>query len=163
MLTYCYQAWPAVPYLFIGGPLGSGKSRVFDVLARLVFRPLGSSNMTAAALFRTLHAQGGTLLLDEAERLKQTQSPEVQELLSMLLAGYKTRRAGDPAGSRGRHVQDGGVSTCTAPRRWLASRDCPRPWQAGAIGMTMFRAAPGVEKPRRRIDARPGRLAAAAR
>ena len=25
MLTYCYQAWDAVPYLYIGGPLGSGK------------------------------------------------------------------------------------------------------------------------------------------
>ena len=89
MLTYCYQAWDAVPYLNIGGPLGSGKSRLFEILGRLVFRPLASSNMTAAALFRTLHAQGGTLLLDEAERLKQANCPDVADLLSMLLAGYK--------------------------------------------------------------------------
>ena len=76
ILTYCYQAWPAVPYLYVGGPLSSGKSRVFEVLARLVFRPIGSSNMTAAALFRTLHCAGrDTLALDEAERLKQTQAP----------------------------------------------------------------------------------------
>ena len=40
MLTYCYQAWDAVPYLYIGGPLGSGKSRLFEVLGRLAFRPL---------------------------------------------------------------------------------------------------------------------------
>ncbi len=89
MLTYCYQAWDALPYLFVGGPLGSGKSRVFEILGRLAFRPLSSSNMTAAALFRTLHNFGGTLLLDEAERLKQTQCPDVADLNSMLLAGYK--------------------------------------------------------------------------
>ena len=72
MLTYGCSVWDAVPYLYIGGPLGSGKSRVFDILLRLVFRPLLSSSMTGAALFRTLHSQGGVLLLDEAERLKTT-------------------------------------------------------------------------------------------
>ena len=77
LLTYCFHAWPAVPYLYVGGPLGSGKSRVFEILSRLVFRPLVSSNMTAAALFRTLHNNGGTLLLDEAERLKQVNNPDV--------------------------------------------------------------------------------------
>jgi hypothetical protein len=54
LLTYVYPAWPAVPYLFVGGPAGSGKSRVFEVLSRLTFRPLVSSNLTAASLFRTL-------------------------------------------------------------------------------------------------------------
>ncbi|MBN2585024.1 MAG: hypothetical protein JXL80_18325, partial [Planctomycetes bacterium] len=68
MLTYVYPAWNAIPYLFVGGPLGSGKSRVFEILARLVFRPLSSSSLTGPALFRTLHNQGGTLLFDEAER-----------------------------------------------------------------------------------------------
>ena len=89
VLTYCYLAWDAVPYLYVGGPLGSGKSRVFEILARLVFRPLGSSSMSGPALFRTLHSQGGTLLLDEAERLKQTQDPGTGEIVAMLLAGYK--------------------------------------------------------------------------
>ena len=28
MLTYGYQAWGAVPYLYVGGPVGSGKSAV---------------------------------------------------------------------------------------------------------------------------------------
>ena len=35
MLTYVFPAWDAVPYLFVGGPMGSGKSRVLDVLNRL--------------------------------------------------------------------------------------------------------------------------------
>jgi hypothetical protein len=61
MLTYSYPAWSAVPYLYLGGPAGSGKTRVFEVLSRLVFRPLQSSNLSAAALFRTLDSRGGTL------------------------------------------------------------------------------------------------------
>lgn len=154
MLTYCFQAWPAVPYLFIGGPLESGKTRVFDVLARLVFRSLGSSNMTAAALFRTLHAQGGTLLLDEAERLKQTQSPEVQELLSMLLAGYKR-------GGQATRLEAVGDTFKTVafdvygPKAMACIAGLPPALASRAIGITMFRAARGSEKPRRRIDGDP--------
>ena len=40
VLTYCYQAWDAVPYLNIGGPIRSGKTRLFEILSRLAFRPL---------------------------------------------------------------------------------------------------------------------------
>src|SRR5262249_45194677 len=45
VLTYLYQAWGAIPYLYLGGPAGSGKTRVFDILVRLVFRALASSNL----------------------------------------------------------------------------------------------------------------------
>ena len=92
-LTYAYPAWAAIPYLAIGGPLGSGKSRVFEVLSRIVYRPLPSANITAPCMFRTLDAQGGTLLLDEAERLHE-RTPGVGEIRSILMSGYK---AGNPA------------------------------------------------------------------
>lgn len=152
MLTYGYSAWDAVPYLYVGGPLGSGKSRVFDILGRVAFRPLGSSNMTAAALFRTLHANGGTLLLDEAERLKQTQSPDVQEILSMLLAGY--RRGG--TATRLEAVGDTFKTVAFdvyGPKALACIAGLPPALASRAIGVTMFRASPGSEKPRRRIDA----------
>ena len=86
---YVPSAFPAVPLLHVTGPLGSGKTRVFDLLGRLAFRPLQTSNLTAPALFRTLHARGGTLLLDEAERLGDRRDPAAAELTGMLLAGYK--------------------------------------------------------------------------
>ena len=60
--------------------------------------------MTGAALFRTLHSQGGVLLLDEAERLRNTQDPATAEILSMLLAGYKrggTATRLEPVGDTG--------------------------------------------------------------
>jgi hypothetical protein len=154
VLTYCYHAWDAAPYLYIGGPLGSGKSRLFDVLARLVFRPLGSSSMSAAALFRTLHAQGGTLLLDEAERLKQTQDPATAEIRSMLLAGY--RRGGqatrlEPVGDTFKTVS----FDVYGPKALACVAGLPPALASRCIPIIMFRAAPGSDKPRRRIDADP--------
>jgi hypothetical protein len=156
MLTYCYQAWDALPYLNIGGPLGSGKTRLFEILARLAFRPFGSSNLTAAGLFRTLHTQGGTLLLDEAERLKQAQCPDVAELLSMLLAGYK--RGGqatrlEPLGDTGRFKT---VSfDVFGPKALAGIAGLPPNLASRCIVVTMFRASRRSETPRRRIDTDP--------
>lgn len=154
ILTYCYSAWDAVPYLFVGGPLGSGKSRVFEILCRLVFRPLGSSNLTGAALFRTLHNQGGTLLFDEAERLKQTSDPATGEILSMLLAGYK--RGGQA--TRLEPIGDTFKTVCFdvfGPKALACIAGLPAALASRCISLMMFRAAPGSDKPRRRIDADP--------
>lgn len=154
MLTYCYPAWDAVPYLYVGGPIGSGKSRLFEILSRLIFRPLLSSNMTAPSLFRTLHNQGGTLLFDEAERLKQTQTPEVGEILSMLLAGYK--RGGqatrlEKAGEKYKSV----AFDVYGPKALACIAGLPGPLLSRCISVMMFRASPDSPKPRRRIDADP--------
>ena len=155
LLSYGYSAWDAVPYLYLGGPLGSGKSRVFDILSRLVFRPLSSSNMTGAALFRTLHGQGGVLLLDEAERLKNTDDPATAEILSMLLAGYK--RGG--TATRLEPIGDKGFKTISfdvfGPKALACITGLPPALASRAIPITMFRSPPGSEKPRRRIDAEP--------
>ena len=150
ILTYVYHAWPAVPYLFIGGPLGSGKSRLFEVLARLVFRPLVSSNLTAAALFRTLYATGGCLLLDEAERLK-SRDPDVSEILSMLLAGYKRGGAAlrlEPVGDSFRPMS----FDVYGPKALACIEGLPPALASRSIPITMFRAAPDSEAPKRRLD-----------
>jgi hypothetical protein len=153
MLTYCYQAWGAVPYLYVGGPIGLGKSRLFEIVARLVFRPLVSSSMTGPALFRTLHDRGGTLLYDEAERLRQA-SPDQQELVSMLLAGYK--RGGqatrlEPVGDSFRSL----AFDVYGPKALACIAGLPPALASRCIPVMMFRAAPDSPKPRRRIDADP--------
>jgi len=154
MMSYSYCAWPAVPYLYIGGPLGSGKSRVFEVLSRLVFRPLGSSSLTAAALFRTLHSHGGTLLLDEAERLRDVKDPGVSEVRSILLAGYK--RGGqatrlEPTGDTFKTV----TFDVYGPKALACIAGLPPALASRAIPIYMFRAPPDSIKPKRRIDADP--------
>jgi hypothetical protein len=153
MLTYWFQAWPAVPYLYVGGPAASGKSRCFEVLFRLVYRALQSSNLTAPTLFRTLHDRGGTLLFDEAERLKQS-SPEVGETLSMLLAGYKR-------GGQATRLEAVGDSFRTVffdvygPKALACIAGLPSVLATRCITIMMFRASPDSVKPRRRIDADP--------
>jgi hypothetical protein len=153
MLTYIYQAWGAIPYLFVGGPLGSGKSRVFEILARLVFRPLTTSNLTAPALFRTLNDRGGVVVFDEAERLRQS-TPDVQEILSMFLAGYK--RGGkatrlEAVGDTWRPVE----FDVYGPKALACIAGLPTTLSSRCIPVTMFRAAPDSPKPRYRIDADP--------
>lgn len=155
LLTYCYPAWPAVPYLYLGGPIGSGKTRVLEVLARLAFRPIVSSNMTAPALFRTLHQQGGTLLYDEAERLKQA-APDVGEVLSVFLAGYKR-------GGRATRLESVGDTYKTVafdvfgPKALACVAGLPPALSSRCIPLYMFRADKGSPKIRRRVDADPSR------
>lgn len=151
IMTYCYPVWSAIPYLFVTGPLGSGKSTLFSVLAQLVFRPLVSSNMTAPALFRTLHDRGGTLLLDEAERLRGS-TPDVQETMSILLAGY--RRGGtatrlEAIGDAFRTIH----FDVFGPKAIACIAGLPAALHSRCIPVCMFRAGPESPKPRRRVDA----------
>jgi len=150
MLTYGYAAWPAVPYLSFGGPLGSGKSRGFDVLGQLVFNPLLSSNVTAACLFRTLHVQGGTLLLDEAERLRD-RAPDINDLLSILLAGYRRgaqanrlERAGDDFKPVSFDVY--------GPKALAGISGLPSALASRCIRIMMFRAGRNSPVSKRRFD-----------
>jgi hypothetical protein len=140
MLTYIFQAWGSVPYLFVGGPTNSGKTRLFEILSRLVRRVLSSSNLTAPALFRTLNDRGGTLLFDEAERLKQP-TPDVQEVLSMLLAGYKR-------GGQATRLEAVGDSFRTVsfdvfgPKALACITGLPSALASRCITIMMFRAGP---------------------
>ncbi len=152
-LSYIYPAWRAVPYLSVGGPLGSGKSTLFNVIGQLAYRPLQSSNMTAPCLFRTLHELGGVLLLDEAERLRDG-TPDAGEIRSILLSGYK-------AGSPAMRLEKAGDSfkRTSFDVFGLKALACigqlPEALASRCIRVSMFRAGPDSEKPRRRIDADP--------
>ncbi|MCX7428783.1 MAG: hypothetical protein NTW96_24545 [Planctomycetia bacterium] len=156
ILTYVYPAWPAVPYLHFGGPAGSGKSRCFEVLDRIVFRPLGASSISSAALFRTLHDRGGVVLFDEAEQLRRSNDPGVGELLSMLLAGYKR-------GGRALRLEKVGDGFQTVafevygPKGVACTAGLPPALSSRAITIPMFRAAADSPKPRRRLGDGGGR------
>lgn len=152
MLTYCASAFSAVPYLFFWGTAGSGKSRAMEVLQELVFRPYYSADTSPALVYRTLHGVGGTLLLDEAERLKNAgRDPCVQELLSLLQAGY--RRGGsasrlEPVGDRFQPVSfqvfgPKALASISGPPPTLASR---------CILIPMIRASADSPKPKRRLN-----------
>jgi len=154
MLTYCYPAWPAVPYLWITGPLASGKSRLQGILFRLVWRPTLASSVTAGVLFRTLHEQGGTFLLDEAETLQHrlAQSSEVQ---TVLLDGYK-------AGGRVIRLkkQGDGFSPMYfdvyGPKALSGIGEVSPALASRCIRISMLRSAGDCPQVRSRLDADPG-------
>jgi hypothetical protein len=86
MGTYLYPHFETYPYLQFYGPKGSGKTKTLTFLAATAFNALVTSSIKPAGLFRIIERSGATLLLDEAERLNNKESPELAELLR---AGYK--------------------------------------------------------------------------
>ncbi|MBB3210612.1 hypothetical protein FHS27_006460 [Rhodopirellula rubra] len=154
LLSYCYPVFPAVPYLYLAGPAGSGKTRTMDLIGRMVFRPMFSSNTTAANVFRSLHARGGTLLLDEAERLKDDRSPDVGEITSILLSGY--RRGGranrlEPSGDTFRSVS----FDVFAPKLLACIRGLPPALSSRCITVRLSRASNGSPRAGRSLDESP--------
>ena len=67
--TYLVHRFTVVPYMTVNGPRGSGKGRVVNCLKQIVFRPYVLSNPSAASLYRHVHMNAGTVLMDEAEGL----------------------------------------------------------------------------------------------
>jgi DNA primase len=90
MLTYVYPIFGRLGYLHFNGGTGSGKSLSLDFVAALAFNSRKSSSVTESALFRTVHANRATMLLDEAEKLSHPKpgTPEATIRL-MLNESYK--------------------------------------------------------------------------
>ena len=149
LLTYLSPSLAAVPYVSVSGPMGSGKSKILELLQQVVFRPLLTSSTSEAAIFRSLHAFGHTALLDEAERLRD---PEMQGVLANLLAGYK--RGGcatrcEKAGDGQILLRHFSVFGCKA---FAAINEVPPTLASRCIAVPMFRSPKGSIKPRLRVD-----------
>jgi hypothetical protein len=151
MLTYCFPSWDAVPYLYVNGPAGSGRRACSRSSRAWCSRGFTSSNLSAAALFRTLHERGGTLLLDEAERLIEG-APEVAELRSILLAGYK--RGGKASRLESNRDSFQMTEFCVfGPKAIACINELPAALSSRCIPIQMFRNPPTSSKPQLRVDA----------
>jgi hypothetical protein len=91
LCTWVIEVWPVVPYLFIHGPIATGKTRLAELMHRLCYRGLISSNISPSALFRAVDQWKPTLFLDESEIYNAQTKSEIQNLLN---SGY---RRGQPA------------------------------------------------------------------
>jgi putative DNA primase/helicase len=86
--TYLLDLVEISPRLAITSPEKQcGKSTLLDVLERLAWRPLPTSNVTAASVFRIVEKQRPTLLIDEAD----TFLAEKEELRGILNSGHHPR------------------------------------------------------------------------
>lgn len=82
-MTYCMDAWDTAPMLVITGPTKQcGKTRLLEIVGGQVYRPLPSSSVTPAALFRVIEQYTPTFLLDEADNALNDSKNELYGLLN---------------------------------------------------------------------------------
>jgi putative DNA primase/helicase len=87
IFSYCLDAFRSNPRLaFISTTKRCGKSTALDMLAQLVSRPLSTSNISGAGVFRIIDLAHPTLLIDEAD----TFLPENEVLRGVLNSGHST-------------------------------------------------------------------------
>lgn len=85
VFSYCFEEGDVAPILLINSPVKRcGKTTTLSVLNRLCSKPLPASNITAAALFRTVEAYKPTLLIDEADSFLR----EKEELRGVINSGH---------------------------------------------------------------------------
>ncbi len=79
------------PYLAVtSAEKRSGKSRLLEVLALLVARPLSTANVSDAALFRSIgESRPPTLLFDEVDATFGPKARDREDLRALLNAGYR--------------------------------------------------------------------------
>jgi hypothetical protein len=84
--TFLLDQASVSPRLAVTSPeKGCGKTTLLDVLSRLVWRPLSTADVSAAALFRVIEKVAPTLLIDEAD----TFLAENEELRGVLNSGHR--------------------------------------------------------------------------
>lgn len=88
--TRIFNVFDCFPYLSVTSPTKRcGKTRMAEILELLCARPLMSVNVSEAALFRSIATEQPTVIIDEAEALKNKNSERSQYLLSILQAGFR--------------------------------------------------------------------------
>lgn len=85
ILTYFHRCFPVVPFLFIFGPKGSGKSQLLDCLSLLCFNAVKIKGITLSALGDTIDYYRATLIIDQAETLSL---PQNSEIIGMIADSY---------------------------------------------------------------------------
>ena len=96
--THAIDAVEVAPVLGIVSPeKRCGKTTALSLIAKLVRRPLPASNISAAALFRSVEMWAPTLLIDEADTFLR-ESPELNGILNSghtKTTAYVIRTVGD--------------------------------------------------------------------
>lgn len=92
--TYYYDLFDQVPYLYLNGTKGSGKSLLDSVIELLAFNAKMALSITDAAIFRMLEIEGGTLILDELEGLTSKVARTGDSVLASILKGGYSKNGG---------------------------------------------------------------------
>lgn len=89
--TYYYELFAQIPYLFLNGSKGSGKSILNEVINLFAFNSKMAIDTSESAIFRLIDREGGTLILDEQENLSVSSGRTLNNSLAAILKGGYSR------------------------------------------------------------------------
>jgi hypothetical protein len=87
--THAFEAAQCTPYIYINSAeKRSGKTRLIEVLVRLVAKPYSSAHVTPGVLVRRLAMDRPTVFLDEIDALFKSGRENMEYIRGILNAGY---------------------------------------------------------------------------
>jgi hypothetical protein len=149
--THALEAAEATPYLAItSAEKRSGKTRLLEVLTLLVARPLATSNISDAALFRSIASDRPSLLFDEIDAIFGAKARDREDLRGMINAGHRRGAAVRRVGGANRDKLE--VFPVFCPKALAGIGTLPETVADRSLPIRLERRAPGeaVERFRRR-------------
>lgn len=146
---HAHDAFQISPILAIQSPQKRcGKTTLMRVIEGLVPRAISADNITAAALFRVIHALQPTMMLDEADTFLKSKE-RGEEIRGILNSGH--RRGGTVLRTVGEKHEVQAFSTW-APKIIAGIDRLPDTLQDRSIVITLRRRLPSEKVKRRRGD-----------
>jgi hypothetical protein len=85
--TYFFSLFNTYPYVYVGGIMESGKTKLLSVCQGICFNAIFSGNMSTAVVYRLIQNGRSSLFIDETERLSTRY--RAFEFRNILLSGYR--------------------------------------------------------------------------
>ena len=142
--TYFYQIFYSMPFLFIYGKKGCGKSRLLTILERLCFNAMKIKGISIASLADSIDGVRGTFLNDQAESLSNDKNIEILGLLTdSYTKGGGTRRIVNISNKK-RSVMD---FETFSPKAFASIKEIDSDLRDRCIEITMLRATKDFPEP----------------
>ena len=146
--THAFDAAESTPYLAItSAEKRSGKTLLLEVLSLIVARPWLTGRVSAAALYRRIHAERPTLLLDESDSAFKSGEEYAESLRGVLNTGYRRSGSTTVCVGQGANMTYGIFSTF-GPKAISGIGRLPDTVEDRAISIVLKRKGP-KEKARR--------------
>lgn len=146
--THAVEAAETTPYLLpTSAEKRSGKTRLLETLELIVARPWFTGRVTPAALYRRIHAERPTLLLDESDSAFKSGEEYAESLRGVLSTGHRRGGSTTVCVGQGANMTYGVFSTFS-PKAIAGIGKLPDTIADRAIPIVLKRKAPGEKAAR---------------
>lgn len=141
--THAFDAAETTPYISAtSAEKRSGKTRLLEALEPLVARPWFTGRVTAAALYRRIHAERPSLLLDESDSAFKSGEEYAESLRGVLNTGHRRGGATTVCVGQGANITYGVFSTFS-PKAIAGIGKLPDTIADRAVSIVLKRRGPG--------------------